>query len=86
MVGGSLCVLLSESYCSFSSHGTTVKQQNYGADWGDFVSFTKYMKSVANSHGTDLLLIDTGTVDKASIICCSRPNPIAKVIFMMVLA
>jgi len=37
-----------------------LKQQNYGADWGDFVSFTKYMKSVAAGHGVDLLLIDTG--------------------------
>jgi len=37
-----------------------LKQQNYGADWGDFVSFTKYMKSVAAGHGVDLLLVDTG--------------------------
>lgn len=37
-----------------------LKQSNYGADWGDYVSFTKYMKSVAAAHGVDLLLVDTG--------------------------
>lgn len=34
--------------------------QNYGADWGDFVSFTRHMKQKANKLGVDLLLVDTG--------------------------
>lgn len=37
-----------------------IKEQNYGADWGDFVSFTKHMKQKARKLGVDLLLIDTG--------------------------
>jgi 2',3'-cyclic-nucleotide 2'-phosphodiesterase (5'-nucleotidase family) len=37
-----------------------LKEQNYGADWGDFVSFTKQLKQRASALGVDLLLIDTG--------------------------
>jgi 2',3'-cyclic-nucleotide 2'-phosphodiesterase (5'-nucleotidase family) len=37
-----------------------IKEQNYGADWGDFVSFTRAMKNKASDLGVDLLLIDTG--------------------------
>ncbi|KAH8673920.1 Metallo-dependent phosphatase-like protein [Xylariales sp. PMI_506] len=37
-----------------------LKEENYGADWGDFVSFSKYMKQKAASLGVDLLLVDTG--------------------------
>lgn len=37
-----------------------IKEQNYGADWGDFVSFTHAMKRKADSLGVDLLLVDTG--------------------------
>lgn len=37
-----------------------IKEKNYGADWGDFVSFTTHMKKKASELGVDLLLIDTG--------------------------
>lgn len=37
-----------------------IKEQNYGADWGDFVSFAKHMKHKARELGVDLLLVDTG--------------------------
>lgn len=37
-----------------------LKEKNYGADWGDFASFTDYMKRTAKEKGVDLLLIDTG--------------------------
>lgn len=37
-----------------------LKEQNYGADWGDFVSFTKHMKQKAAAKRVDLLLVDTG--------------------------
>lgn len=37
-----------------------IKEKNYGADWGDFVSFTTHIKQKAKSLGVDLLLIDTG--------------------------
>jgi len=43
-----------------------LKEQNYGADWGDFVSFTKHMKHKAGNLGVDLLLVDTGE--------CRRPS------------
>ncbi|KAK5991831.1 Secreted protein [Cladobotryum mycophilum] len=45
------------------SHGWLeghLKEQNYGADWGDFASFAKYMKHKANQMGVDMLMIDTG--------------------------
>lgn len=37
-----------------------LKEQNYGADWGDYLSFTKHMKQKARKLGVDLLLVDTG--------------------------
>ena len=37
-----------------------IKEENYGADWGDFVAFTKQMRSLAQKRDVDLLLIDTG--------------------------
>ncbi|KAH6604232.1 hypothetical protein Trco_007678 [Trichoderma cornu-damae] len=37
-----------------------LKEQNYGADWGDFVTFTRRMKQTAGNMGVDLLLVDTG--------------------------
>lgn len=37
-----------------------LKQTNYGADWGDFVSFTAQMRAKAKAMGVDLLLVDTG--------------------------
>lgn len=37
-----------------------LKERNYGADWGDFKSFTEHMKHKAGNLGVDLLLIDTG--------------------------
>lgn len=37
-----------------------IKEENYGADWGDFVSFVAAMKQKAEDLKVDLLLIDTG--------------------------
>lgn len=37
-----------------------LKERNYGADWGDFVSFTRHMRHMAGNYDVDLLLIDTG--------------------------
>lgn len=37
-----------------------LKDANYGADWGDFVSFAKDMRKKAKAYGVDLLLVDTG--------------------------
>jgi 2',3'-cyclic-nucleotide 2'-phosphodiesterase (5'-nucleotidase family) len=37
-----------------------LKESNYGADWGDFVSFADAMKRKARSIGVDLLIVDTG--------------------------
>lgn len=39
-----------------------IKERNYGADWGDYVSFTTHMKQMASNYGVDLLLVDTGTI------------------------
>ncbi|KAK8026861.1 hypothetical protein PG991_003917 [Apiospora marii] len=37
-----------------------LKEGNYGADWGDVVSFTNHLKQQADNMGVDLLLVDTG--------------------------
>ncbi|KAI0533274.1 ser/Thr protein phosphatase family [Xylaria digitata] len=37
-----------------------LKEKNYGADWGDFVTFSTHFKQQAGNMGVDLLLIDTG--------------------------
>ncbi|KAM0515744.1 hypothetical protein ACHAPE_005823 [Trichoderma viride] len=45
------------------SHGWLeghLKEQNYGADWGDFATFSRRMKQAAHDMNVDLLLVDTG--------------------------
>nr|KMM68827.1 vacuolar protein [Coccidioides posadasii RMSCC 3488] len=37
-----------------------LNEAQYGADWGDYVSFAAHMRKKAEAAGTDLLLIDTG--------------------------
>ncbi|KAF6804194.1 ser thr protein phosphatase [Colletotrichum musicola] len=37
-----------------------IREQNYGADWGDFVSFVKHMRQKADDLDVDLLVVDTG--------------------------
>lgn len=52
-----------------------IKEQNYGADWGDYVSFTKAMKQKAANLGVDLLLVDTGDLhDGNGLSDASTPN------------
>lgn len=61
-----------------------IKEQNYGADWGDFKSFTEHMKHTAGNLGVDLLIIDTG---KSLLWSPSLFDPmlslLCQVIFMM---
>ncbi|ELR06839.1 hypothetical protein VC83_09396 [Pseudogymnoascus destructans] len=52
-----------------------IKEQNYGADWGDFVSFTRHMKAKATQLNVDLLLIDTGDLhDGNGMADATSPN------------
>ncbi|KFY48446.1 hypothetical protein V495_01325 [Pseudogymnoascus sp. VKM F-4514 (FW-929)] len=52
-----------------------IKEQNYGADWGDFVSFTRQMKAKATELNVDLLLIDTGDLhDGNGMSDATSPN------------
>ncbi|KAF2265336.1 Metallo-dependent phosphatase [Lojkania enalia] len=52
-----------------------IKEQNYGADWGDYVSFTKHMKAKARKLRVDLLLVDTGDLhDGAGLSDATEPN------------
>lgn len=37
-----------------------LKEENYGADWGDFVSFVRDMRRQAEAYDVDLLVVDTG--------------------------
>ncbi|CAE6997681.1 hypothetical protein PTTW11_00577 [Pyrenophora teres f. teres] len=45
-----------------------IKEQNYGADWGDYVSFTKHMKQRARKLGVGLLLVDTGDLHDGAVL------------------
>lgn len=52
-----------------------ILEKNYGADWGDFVSFSKAMKNKADRYGVDLLIIDTGDLhDGAGLSDATTPN------------
>nr|OQO29820.1 hypothetical protein B0A51_01977 [Rachicladosporium sp. CCFEE 5018] len=52
-----------------------LKEKNYGADWGDFVSFAKDMKKKAKAYDVDLLLVDTGDLhDGAGLSDATSPN------------
>jgi hypothetical protein len=61
-----------------------LKEPNYGADWGDFVSFTKAMRQKADNLGVDLLLVDTG-VSPRYIVISGMVGADGNRIFMMVL-
>ena len=60
-----------------------IKEKNYGADWGDFVSFSHHMKHKAGNLGVDLLLIDTGDLhDGNGLSDATTPNgAVSNVIF-----
>jgi hypothetical protein len=45
-----------------------LKEQNYGADWGDYKTFTEHMKHKAGDMGVDLLIIDTGNSKSITIL------------------
>jgi 2',3'-cyclic-nucleotide 2'-phosphodiesterase (5'-nucleotidase family) len=45
-----------------------LKEQNYGADWGDFVTFTRRMKQKAGNLGVDLLIVDSGRMSTDFIV------------------
>lgn len=52
-----------------------LKEANYGADWGDFVSFSRHLKHQAGSLGVDFLLIDTGDLhDGNGLSDATSPN------------
>lgn len=37
-----------------------LNQKNYGADWGDYISFVKHLRDYADSIGVDLIVVDSG--------------------------
>ncbi|KAI0379842.1 Metallo-dependent phosphatase-like protein [Hypomontagnella monticulosa] len=52
-----------------------LKEGNYGADWGDFVSFTTRFKHQAGNMGVDLLVVDTGDLhDGAGLSDATTPD------------
>ncbi|KAI1391267.1 Metallo-dependent phosphatase-like protein [Hypoxylon trugodes] len=52
-----------------------LKEQNYGSDWGDFVSFSTRFKHQAGNMGVDLLLVDTGDLhDGAGLSDATTPD------------
>ncbi|KAK0673932.1 Metallo-dependent phosphatase-like protein [Cercophora samala] len=70
---GQLNVLhTSDTHGWLSGH---IKEANYGADWGDYVSFVSSMKSTAESLGVDLLLVDSGDLhDGTGLSDSTTPN------------
>ncbi|KAI9833214.1 MAG: hypothetical protein M1826_000127 [Phylliscum demangeonii] len=50
-----------------------VKEENYGADWGDFVAFSRRMKQKAQQYKVDLLLIDTGDLHDGNGLSDATP-------------
>ncbi|CAD0022310.1 unnamed protein product [Aureobasidium pullulans] len=44
-----------------------IREQNYGADWGDYVSFVKQMRQKARDLDVDLLVVDTGLSDATGV-------------------
>ncbi|KAG9230102.1 Metallo-dependent phosphatase-like protein [Amylocarpus encephaloides] len=52
-----------------------LKEENYGADWGDFVSFSRHMVQKSGNLGVDLLLVDTGDLhDGNGLSDAALPN------------
>lgn len=52
-----------------------LKEGNYGADWGDFVTFSTHFKHQAGNMGVDLLLVDTGDLhDGAGLSDATSPD------------
>ncbi|KAM0712093.1 hypothetical protein Q7P37_011187 [Cladosporium fusiforme] len=52
-----------------------LKEQNYGADWGDYASFVKHMRATAKAYNVDLLLVDSGDLhDGAGLSDATDPN------------
>lgn len=50
-------VHMTDTHGWYSGHRN---QKQYNADWGDFVSFTKHLKSLAHSRNQDILFVDSG--------------------------
>ncbi|TKA79736.1 hypothetical protein B0A55_04370 [Friedmanniomyces simplex] len=52
-----------------------LKEKNYGADWGDYVSFVRDMRRKAEAYDVDLLVVDTGDLhDGAGLSDATSPN------------
>ncbi|KAK2747687.1 hypothetical protein FQN55_004857 [Onygenales sp. PD_40] len=52
-----------------------LKEENYGADWGDYISFVKHMREKADRLDVDLLLVDTGDLhDGNGLSDTTSPN------------
>ncbi|KAF7587088.1 hypothetical protein BBP40_007727 [Aspergillus hancockii] len=43
-----------------------IKERNYGADRGDFISFVKHMNDTAKKNKRDLLVVDTGDLHEGN--------------------
>ncbi|KAK4661891.1 uncharacterized protein QC763_0107680 [Podospora pseudopauciseta] len=70
---GQLNVLhTSDTHGWLSGH---IKEANYGADWGDYVSFVASMKRTAEDLKVDLLLVDSGDLhDGTGLSDSTTPN------------
>jgi Calcineurin-like phosphoesterase len=56
-------------------HAGHLQEPQYGADWGDYISFAQHMRAKADADGTDLLLVDTGDrVDGNGLYDASEPK------------
>lgn len=46
-----------DTHAWYAGHLT---QENYGADWGDYISFVRHLRAKAAAEGVDLLVVDSG--------------------------
>ncbi|KAF8470773.1 Metallo-dependent phosphatase-like protein [Kalaharituber pfeilii] len=56
-------------------HAGHLQEHQYSADWGDYLSFTKHMRALADKQGVDLLLVDTGDrIEGSGLSDTSKPK------------
>lgn len=52
-----------------------LKQEQYSASWGDYISFVKHMRELADDAGVDLIVVDSGDKhDGNGLSDASSPN------------
>ncbi|KAL9076224.1 MAG: hypothetical protein Q9157_003734 [Trypethelium eluteriae] len=55
--------------------GGHLREPQYSADWGDYISFAQHLRDKADADGTDIIIVDTGDrVEGNGIYDSSKPR------------